>query len=47
MLIIGCGYHHAFQQIAFVNTETGEFGERKPAHCEEAEQFYETLKQRI
>ena len=24
MMIIGCDYHPAFQQIAFVDTETGE-----------------------
>jgi transposase len=46
MLIIGCDYHPAFQQIAFVDTETGECGERKLAHCEEAVQFYDALKQR-
>jgi len=27
MLIIGCDYHPGFQQIAFVDTETGELGE--------------------
>ena len=27
MLIIGCDYHPGFQQIAFVDTDTGEFGE--------------------
>jgi len=46
MMIIGCDYHPAFQQIAFVDTESGEFGERNLAHCEEAEQFYEALQQR-
>jgi hypothetical protein len=25
MMIIGCDYHPGFQQIAFVETETGEF----------------------
>ena len=25
MIIIGCDYHPGFQQIAFVDTETGEF----------------------
>ena len=44
MLIIGCDYHPGFQQIAFVDTETGEFGERRLTHREEAEQFYRTLK---
>jgi hypothetical protein len=29
MLIIGCDYHPSFQQIAFVDTETGEGGERR------------------
>jgi transposase len=46
MLIIGCGYHPSFQQIAYVDTETGEFGERRLVHPEEAEQFYGELKQR-
>ena len=46
MLIIGCDYHPGFQQIAFVDTETGELGERRLTHREEAEQFYRELKQR-
>jgi transposase len=46
MLIIGCDYHPGFQQIAFVDTATGEFGERRLTHREEAEQFYGTLKER-
>src|SRR3954454_13206573 len=46
MLIIGCDYHPGFQQIAFVDTETGEAGEQRLSHREEAEQFYRTLKQR-
>ena len=46
MLIIGCDYHPGFQQIAFVDTETGELGERRLTHREEAEQFYRTLKTR-
>jgi hypothetical protein len=45
MLIIGCDYHPAFQQIAFVDTETGECGERRLTQREEAEQFYQDLKQ--
>jgi len=43
MLIIGCDYHPAFQQIAFVDTETGECGERQLQHREEAEKFYRDL----
>ncbi len=46
MMIIGCDYHPGFQQIAFVDTETGELGEQRLAHREEAEQFYGMLKQR-
>jgi transposase len=40
MLIIGCDYHPSFQQIAFVDTETGELKEQRLAHREEAEKFY-------
>src|SRR5881227_2414988 len=40
MLIIGCDYHPAFQQIAFVDTDTGELQERRLQHREEAERFY-------
>jgi transposase len=46
MMIIGCDYHPGFQQIAFVDTETGECGERRLTHREEAEQFYGMLKER-
>jgi transposase len=43
MLIIGCDYHPSFQQIAFVDTDTGEFQERRLEHPEEAERFYREL----
>jgi transposase len=43
MIIIGCDYHPAFQQIAFVDTETGELQERRLQHREEAEKFYRDL----
>src|SRR5437016_14544434 len=43
MLIIGCDYHPSFQQIAFVDSETGECGERKLTHKQEAESFYRGL----
>src|SRR6266496_4498690 len=43
MLIIGCDYHPSFQQIAFVDTETGECGERRLQHREDAEKFYRDL----
>jgi transposase len=38
MIIIGCDYHPGFQQIAFVDTDTGELQERRLEHREEA--FY-------
>lgn len=44
MNIIGCDYHPSFQQIAWVNTETGEMQERKLMHGDgEAERFYRQL----
>ncbi len=46
MLIIGLDYHPSFQQIAFVETETGECGERRLEHPHEAEQFYRELQER-
>lgn len=45
MLIIGCDYHPSVQQIAWTDTETGEYGERRLTHCAEAEQFYREWKQ--
>jgi len=44
MLIIGCDYHPSVQQIAWVDTETGECGERRLMHRAEAEQFYREVK---
>src|SRR5467141_1857901 len=44
MLIIGADYHPGFQQIAFVDTETGELQERRLQHREEAEKFYRDLR---
>jgi transposase len=46
MLIIGCDYHPGFQQIAFVDTDTGELRERRHGHREPGEEFYQELKQR-
>ena len=43
MMIIGCDFHPRFQQIAFVDQETEEYGERRLSHPEEAEQFYRSL----
>src|SRR5438105_8570041 len=46
MIIIGCDYHPGFQQIAFVDTDSGEWNERRLGHREEAEQFYRQLQVR-
>jgi transposase len=43
MIIIGADYHPGFQQIAFVDTETGEYGEQRLEHSEGAERFYREL----
>ena len=43
MMIIGCDFHPRFEQIAFVDQETGEYGERRLCHPGEAEQFYRSL----
>ncbi len=45
MSIIGVDYHPSVQQIAFVNADTGDCGERRLSHSdEEAEKFYRELK---
>jgi transposase len=46
MLIIGCDYHPGLQQIAFVDTDTGEVSEGRLVHREQAEEFYRELNQR-
>lgn len=43
MWIIGCDYHPRFQQIALVNTEGGEYKQRRLEHVGEAEEFYRSL----
>ncbi len=43
MWIIGSDYHPRFQQIAMVNTEGGECGQRRLEHVEQDEQFYRSL----
>ncbi|MGA8409045.1 MAG: IS110 family transposase [Candidatus Sulfotelmatobacter sp.] len=44
MIIIGVDYHPSDQYIAFVDTETGECGERRLNHSDkEAEKFYREL----
>jgi transposase len=46
MKIIGCDFHPGYQQIAMVDTETGEFTERRLSHGndgEEVRKFYAGL----
>jgi transposase len=43
MMIIGCDFHPRFQQIAFLDQESGEYGERRLQHRGEAEAFYRRL----
>jgi transposase len=43
MMIIGCDFHPSFQQIAYVEQETGEYEERRLIHRGEAEAFYRSL----
>jgi transposase len=43
MIIIGVDFHPEFQQIAFVDTDTGELEERRLHHPDEAEAFYRAL----
>ena len=43
MIIIGCDYHPGVQQIAWVDTDSGEFQESRLQHREPAEQFYREL----
>ena len=43
MLIIGCDFHPRFQQIAYLDKESGEYGERRLNHPEEAAGFYRSL----
>jgi transposase len=43
MIIIGVDYHPEFQQLASVETDTGEFREERLQNREQAEQFYREL----
>src|SRR5260370_6215875 len=44
---IGCDFHPSFQCIAMLDSETGEYVERKLEHAAgEAQQFYEALQGR-
>ncbi len=47
MMIIGCDFHPSWQQVSWLNTETGDTGERKLVQVSgDAERFYRELRQR-
>lgn len=44
MMIIGCDFHPSWEQVTWLDTETGETGERKLVHAAgEAQEFYRAL----
>src|SRR5438552_19205474 len=44
MMIIGWDFHPSWQQVSWLDTETGERGEQKLVHAEgQARQFYQQL----
>ncbi len=46
MIIIGCDFHTRFEQIAMLDTETGEIEEKRLEHeSGEARKFYAGLKE--
>jgi len=47
MMIIGCDFHPRFQHIAFVDQDTGDYGEHRLSHTAEAERFYRDLAGRV
>src|SRR6266513_5942634 len=46
MLIIGCDYHPGFPANCICGYRNSECGERRLTHRDEAEQFYDTLRER-
>ena len=46
MMIIGCDFHPRMQQIAYLDQDTGECGERRLNHLQEAAEFYRRLRGR-
>ena len=42
MIILGCDFHPSWQQVSWLDTETGETGEQQLVHAEgQAQQFYQ------
>lgn len=44
MMIVGCDFHPSYQQVAWLELESGECGEQRLSHREEAEGFYRRLR---
>jgi transposase len=44
MMIIGCDFHPSFQQIAILDTESGELRQKRLEHKEQARMFYGSLR---
>ena len=48
MKIVGCDLHTRYQQVAMLDTETGELSERRLEHANgEARRFYSELKGKV
>jgi hypothetical protein len=43
MIILGVDFHPEYEEIASVDTDTGEYQEKRLAHPKEAEEFYRSL----
>ena len=44
MMIIGCDFHPSWQQVSWLDSETGDCGERKLVHADgDAKMFYQQL----
>jgi transposase len=44
MMIIGCDFHPSWQQVSWLDTDTGDCGERKLVHARgDAKRFYQQL----
>ena len=44
MMIIGCDFHPSWQQVSWVDRETGETGEQKLVHASgDAKRFYQSM----
>ena len=44
MIILGCDFHPSWQQVSWLDTETGETGEQQLVHAEgQAQEFYQEL----